>query len=128
MEASYMLKNLLVIPASVYGKDWFMFRTFLRRRIVSTKSVGILLAVTAAGFLMSGYVLAEDSHTTSPATAKCSGVNSCKGVSECKSATNACKGQNSCKGKGWVHMKDAKTCEDAKGQVVKEDHDHDHSS
>lgn len=83
-----------------------------------TKTVGLVVATLAAGFLMTGIVNAND-HAAA-GKVKCSGINSCKGHSACKSATNACHGKNECKGKGWVEVASEKECTDQHGTVVHE--------
>lgn len=79
---------------------------------------GVAIATAAAALFSTG-LLATSSAQAADAGVKCAGTNSCKGTSECKTANSSCKGHNSCKGQGWVTVKSAKECTDAKGTVVK---------
>ena len=79
---------------------------------------GVAIATAAAALFSTGLLATTTAHAAD-AGVKCAGTNSCKGTSECKTASSSCKGQNSCKGQGWVTVKSAKECTDAKGKVVK---------
>jgi len=79
----------------------------------TNKTVGLALAVAAAGMLGAATVNAAPSES---ANVHCYGVNVCKGHNDCKTAENACKGQAACKGHGFVAMS-AKACDDIGGKV-----------
>ncbi|MBL8511458.1 MAG: hypothetical protein JNM52_07415 [Betaproteobacteria bacterium] len=82
----------------------------------TTKVTGTLLALAAAGLLMSASVQAADSKE---AGVVCVGGNACKGKSVCKAGKNAeCKGHNACKGQGASMAKDKAECEKAGGKVA----------
>lgn len=77
------------------------------------KTIGLALAVSAAGFFATAAVVtADEGHDK----VKCHGVNSCKGQNDCKGESNACKGQGSCKGMGFLMMS-ADECTKAGGEV-----------
>lgn len=79
----------------------------------TTKVTGTLLALAAAGLLMSATAQAA-SHAEA-GKGHCIGANECKGKSACKTADNACGGKNACKGKGFTMATKAE-CEKAKGK------------
>lgn len=79
------------------------------------KTIGLALAVSAAGMFASSAVVVADSHKDE-AKLQCYGVNSCKGLNDCKTEKNECKGQGSCKGLGFLNMTKA-DCDKAGGTV-----------
>ena len=82
---------------------------------------GALVASAVAALFSAG--AKADDHGNKKAGAKdpvrCAGINGCKGQGKCAGAGNGCAGQNGCKGKGWIPVKDEKTCTSKGGTVAK---------
>jgi hypothetical protein len=84
--------------------------------------VGAVVAMAAAGLVLTNTVKADDPPKAPKKTVKCSGNNACKGTGACGAAdgSHSCAGKNECKGKGWTMTATEKECTDAGGKVVKE--------
>jgi hypothetical protein len=82
--------------------------------------VGAVVAMAAAGLVLTNTMKADDAPKTPKKTVKCMGGNTCKGKGACGSAdgSHTCAGQNECKGKGWIMTVTEKECTDAGGKVV----------